>query len=192
MADTIPARLLKQVKERPHAPAYHVRENGVWKDKNWATYGEEVSRAARALMALGFEPGQTTTILGFNRPEWAILDIATLHDRHALESAQVGQQVRRGPGQGDAEFAAAVRVGEGVAEQIAEQLRQPLRIAIDQPGVARGMVGAAVAGGDLNQAQPVAQRVQALRLGVDGHRTGEARRVRQVALVKPYGHGGEP
>ena len=78
MADTIPARLLKQVKERPHAPAYHVREGGVWKDTSWAQYGEQISRAARALMALGFEPGQTTTILGFNRPEWAILDVATM------------------------------------------------------------------------------------------------------------------
>jgi long-chain acyl-CoA synthetase len=30
------------------------------------------------LIALGFEPGQTVCILGFNRPEWAIVDIATM------------------------------------------------------------------------------------------------------------------
>lgn len=78
MADTIPARLLKQVKERPHAPAYHVREGGVWKDTSWAQYGEQISRAARALLALDFQPGQTVTILGFNRPEWAILDVACM------------------------------------------------------------------------------------------------------------------
>jgi long-chain acyl-CoA synthetase len=37
-----------------------------------------VTQAGRALIALGFEPGQTACILGFNRPEWAILDLATM------------------------------------------------------------------------------------------------------------------
>lgn len=78
MADSIPSRLLEQVRKRPHAPAYHVRENGLWKAKSWAEYGDEVSRAGRALIALGFQPGQTVTILGFNKPEWVILDIACM------------------------------------------------------------------------------------------------------------------
>ncbi|MCU0672246.1 MAG: long-chain fatty acid--CoA ligase [Myxococcota bacterium] len=78
MADSIPSRLLEQVRKRPHAPAYHVRENGLWKAKSWAEYGDEVSRAGRALIALGFQPGQTVTILGFNKPEWVILDLACM------------------------------------------------------------------------------------------------------------------
>jgi long-chain acyl-CoA synthetase len=69
---------LEQVRKRPHAPAYHVRENGLWKAKSWAEYGDEVSRAGRALIALGFQPGQTVTILGFNKPEWVILDLACM------------------------------------------------------------------------------------------------------------------
>lgn len=77
-SDTICKRLLKNVAERPHAPAYYVREGGVWKATSWASYGREVSRAARALISLGFEPGQTVTILGFNRPEWVIMDIACM------------------------------------------------------------------------------------------------------------------
>lgn len=78
MADTIPSRLLEQAKRRPNAPAYHVREGGIWKAKSWAEYGDEVKRAGRALMSLGFQPGQTVTILGFNRPEWVILDLACM------------------------------------------------------------------------------------------------------------------
>jgi len=78
VSDTICKRLLKNVAERPHAPAYYVREGGVWKATSWANYGRDVSRAARALMSLGFEPGQTVTILGFNRPEWVIMDLACM------------------------------------------------------------------------------------------------------------------
>jgi long-chain acyl-CoA synthetase len=78
VSDTICKRLLTNVAERPHAPAYYVREGGVWKATSWADYGTEVSRAARALISLGFEPGQTVTILGFNRPEWVVMDIACM------------------------------------------------------------------------------------------------------------------
>jgi long-chain acyl-CoA synthetase len=78
VADTIPHRLLEQARIRPHAPAYYVRDQGVWKATSWERYAGEAKRAAKALMALGVEPGQTTTILGFNRPEWVVFDLATM------------------------------------------------------------------------------------------------------------------
>ena len=77
-ADTIPHRLLNRAKSTPNAPAYYVRESGAWKPTNWGTYSDQVTQAGRALIALGFEPGQTACILGFNRPEWAILDLAAM------------------------------------------------------------------------------------------------------------------
>ena len=76
--DTIPLRLIQQAKKAPQNPAYYVREGGTWRSTNWGTYASQVSQAGRALIALGFEPGQTTCILGFNRPEWAIMDLATM------------------------------------------------------------------------------------------------------------------
>ncbi|MEM9860800.1 MAG: long-chain fatty acid--CoA ligase [Myxococcota bacterium] len=77
--DTIPSRLMEQAKTRPNAAAYHVRDgSGVWKATSYSEYVSQVRQAARALIALGFEPGQTTTILGFNRPEWLLLDVATM------------------------------------------------------------------------------------------------------------------
>jgi long-chain acyl-CoA synthetase len=78
VVDSIPRRLLEQAKRRPERPAYLVKENGIWKSTSWAKYASEVMQAARALVALGFQPGQRVCILGFNRPEWVILDLASM------------------------------------------------------------------------------------------------------------------
>jgi len=76
--DTIPYRLIQQGLKRPQNPAYYVREGGTWKSTNWGTYASEVAQAGRALIALGFQPKQTACILGFNRPEWVIMDLAAM------------------------------------------------------------------------------------------------------------------
>jgi len=70
--------LLQRATKSPNDPAYYVREGGSWKPTNWGTYSDQVTQAGRALIALGLEPGQTVCILGFNRPEWAIIDLATM------------------------------------------------------------------------------------------------------------------
>ncbi len=77
-ADTIPRRLIEQGQKRPNSPAYYVRQGGRWKATSWKQYADEVSQAGRALIALGLEPGQTICILGFNRPEWVVMDLATM------------------------------------------------------------------------------------------------------------------
>ena len=76
--ETIPSRLMEQAKSRPDAPAYHVRDGGIWNASSYREYVGEVRQATRALITLGFEPSQTVTILGFNRPEWVVLDLATM------------------------------------------------------------------------------------------------------------------
>ncbi len=76
--DSIPSRLIQQGKQNARNPAYYVKHGNAWNPTNWDTYANEVSQAGRALMALGFEPGQTVCILGFNRPEWVIVDIAAM------------------------------------------------------------------------------------------------------------------
>jgi long-chain acyl-CoA synthetase len=78
VVDTIPKRLFEQAKARASESAYLVKQDGVWKATTWADYGKEVSRATRALIALGFEKGQRVCILGFNRPEWVVLDLAAM------------------------------------------------------------------------------------------------------------------
>ncbi len=77
-ADTIPMRLLDQAARRPAAPAYYTRRDGIWIPTGYRLFAEQVMRAAKALMALGCEPGCTMSILGFNRPEWVIFDVACM------------------------------------------------------------------------------------------------------------------
>ena len=76
--ETIPSRLFKQARVRGSAPAYHVRVAGQWKATSYADYAKQVRTAGKALMALGLDAGQTSCILGFNRPEWVVFDLATM------------------------------------------------------------------------------------------------------------------
>ena len=66
-ADTIPARVLAGAESRGAAPAYHERSGGTWQATSWADYGSQVRDVARSLVALGVEPGNPVTILGFNQ-----------------------------------------------------------------------------------------------------------------------------
>ena len=76
--ETIPAKLFDVAERQASAPAYHVKEGGGWKPTSWKTYAEEVRAAGKSLIALGFKPGGTVSILGFNRPEWIIMDVAAM------------------------------------------------------------------------------------------------------------------
>ena len=76
--DTIPHRLLSQAQIRPTAPAYHAKVGGRWQSTTWRAFVDQVRLAARALIAQGFPRGGKVAILGFNRPEWVILDHAAM------------------------------------------------------------------------------------------------------------------
>jgi long-chain acyl-CoA synthetase len=76
--DTITHRLLRQAVDRPSSIAYQAKVGGQWQGTTWNTFVGEVRTAARALMSLGFPRGGKVAILGFNRPEWVILDHAAM------------------------------------------------------------------------------------------------------------------
>ena len=76
--DSSAHRLFRQAQQRPAQPAYMVKQDGFWKSTSYADYAEEVRTAGRALMALGFAAKQSVCILGFNRPEWSIMDLACM------------------------------------------------------------------------------------------------------------------
>ena len=87
--DSIPHRLMNQAKIRPDAPAYYAKsqDRGAgYRPTTWREHADEVKRAGKALIALGFERGSTGAILGFNRPEWLAFDIACM----AVGGAPVG------------------------------------------------------------------------------------------------------
>jgi long-chain acyl-CoA synthetase len=85
--DTIVHRFIEQAQLRGSAPAYHVKTGSSWKASNWKTYVEEVRIAARALITLGVggkhgngasDEASCVCILGFNRPEWCVFDLAAM------------------------------------------------------------------------------------------------------------------
>ena len=73
-----PARFLVTARERGADPAYYMRDEAGWQPTSWQDYAAQVQQAARALVALGVQPGQAVCILGFNRPEWVIMDLAAM------------------------------------------------------------------------------------------------------------------
>ncbi|MGH9010034.1 MAG: AMP-binding protein, partial [Acidimicrobiia bacterium] len=79
--ETIPQRVLGHAQRLGSAPAYYVRGASGWEATSWKAYAAEVRRAGTALMALGVEPGQPVCILGANRPEWVIFDVAAMATR---------------------------------------------------------------------------------------------------------------
>jgi long-chain acyl-CoA synthetase len=76
--DAIPHRLLDQAASKPSAIAYRAKQGGRWEPTTWRTFAQQVRTAARALITLGFPRGGKVAILGFNRPEWVILDHAAM------------------------------------------------------------------------------------------------------------------
>jgi long-subunit acyl-CoA synthetase (AMP-forming) len=68
----------RTARSRPDAPALRTKSNGGWQSLVWRDYHRQTRRAARALIALGLEPGDHTAILGANRPEWFMTDLATI------------------------------------------------------------------------------------------------------------------
>ncbi len=58
-------------------PAMARKRGGAWELTSWREYREAVHRAARALVALGVEPGNGVVILAGNRPEWFVTSLAT-------------------------------------------------------------------------------------------------------------------
>lgn len=76
--ESIPARLRARAVDRGARAAYFVREPSGWVPTDFASYHRQVVEVARALVALGLGEGEIVCILGFNRPEWAVMDLAAM------------------------------------------------------------------------------------------------------------------
>jgi long-chain acyl-CoA synthetase len=76
--DSIVDRFQQHRRIRPAAPAYYEKVGTAWVPTSWEEYVSQTRTAARALMALGVQPGHVVCMLGFNRPEWAIGQVAAM------------------------------------------------------------------------------------------------------------------
>ena len=75
---TVLHKLIENERLRPELPAYYVKSGDDWLHTAWREYVSQIRQAARALIALGMEPKESVCILGFNRPEWAIMNLASM------------------------------------------------------------------------------------------------------------------
>lgn len=69
----------KTAKDNAERPALKVKKNGRWVTTTWREYHEQVHAAAKSLIALGLEPGKGVSIIGFNCPQWVIVDLAAIY-----------------------------------------------------------------------------------------------------------------
>ena len=60
-------------------PALRVRRQGTWKTWSWNEYRQQVRQVARALIALGTQPGAGVGIIGYNCPEWFLADVGAIY-----------------------------------------------------------------------------------------------------------------
>ena len=74
----IPHRIFEHARRRPAHPAYFTKEQGEWRPTSWQAYADHIRRAAKAMIALGIDPGDTVCILGSTHPEWVIFDVACM------------------------------------------------------------------------------------------------------------------
>jgi long-chain acyl-CoA synthetase len=62
----------------PTQVAMREKDFGIWNEYDWATTWGLIEDAAHGLIALGVEPGDRVSIHAEDRPEWVILDLATV------------------------------------------------------------------------------------------------------------------
>ena len=73
---TLPGLLVDRARAMPDAVALREKEFGVWQEITWAGYLDRVRRFSLGLRALGVVAGDTVAIIGDNRPEWVITELA--------------------------------------------------------------------------------------------------------------------
>lgn len=81
------ASLARDWAERdPKHVAFREKDYGIWQEYTWAEAWELIELSAHALLSLGVDVGDRVTIHAEDRPEWVIVDLATV----AIRGTTVG------------------------------------------------------------------------------------------------------
>ncbi len=75
---TPPAYVRQWAANHPDLVAMREKDFGIWQEITWSDYWETVQDAAHGLLALGVYEGDRVSIHSEDRPEWLILDMATV------------------------------------------------------------------------------------------------------------------
>jgi long-chain acyl-CoA synthetase len=83
---TFPQLLANLAKQRPDEVALQEKRYGIWTPLTWSSYDARVRDFAHGLASLGVKRGEVVAVLGDNRPEWLIAELAA----QTLGAAVVG------------------------------------------------------------------------------------------------------
>ncbi len=72
MSNTVVKMLESAVQDFASMPAMKYKTHGQWESISWKEYGELTLQAGRAFMALGVQPKDGVSIIGYNCPQWVI------------------------------------------------------------------------------------------------------------------------
>jgi long-chain acyl-CoA synthetase len=78
MPETVVEVLERTARQHAGRPAMRVKLGGRWQTTSWKEYHDQALLAARGFLKLGLDPGQGVVILGHNRPEWFLADVAAI------------------------------------------------------------------------------------------------------------------
>jgi long-chain acyl-CoA synthetase len=84
--DTFPKLLARNAREMGARTALREKRLGIWHTLSWAQYHDRVRDFSLGLVALGLSRGDKVALLGDNRPEWVIGELAA----QAAGAASVG------------------------------------------------------------------------------------------------------
>jgi long-chain acyl-CoA synthetase len=75
--DTLPKLLQRNAEESPGAAGIREKTRGVWQTLSWADYNDNVRDFALGLASMGFARGDKLSVVGDNRPQLYVAQLAT-------------------------------------------------------------------------------------------------------------------
>jgi long-chain acyl-CoA synthetase len=76
--ENLVAMFFSRAKEKGDAPFLWAKQQGQWQSMSWRESAEKVAALAAALKGFGLERGDRVMLVGENRPEWLISDLAIM------------------------------------------------------------------------------------------------------------------
>ncbi|NLV23781.1 MAG: long-chain fatty acid--CoA ligase [Deltaproteobacteria bacterium] len=76
MTGTLPHFVLENMRRHPNKAALREKDHGIWQELNWQAFAEKIVCLARYFETAGLQSGENIAIIGDNKPEWVIAELA--------------------------------------------------------------------------------------------------------------------
>lgn len=84
--DTLPKLLVRNAATWPDETALREKDHGIWQAMTWRQVRDRVARLACALQEIGIGRGDVVGLIGDNRPDWVMAELAA----HAVGAMTIG------------------------------------------------------------------------------------------------------